>query len=181
MLSSIFALLTPALGFLIETLISRKYSKDVIRSIEVCEDKCIEVIKDKVSTIIDFFRKEINRIFNLMDSDEIDLESIKSFELKEFNEKDTKNTLNSIRQANKYISRLESALTRIKIYRWIFIVIFSLALLELIVFTIFNWKYKIAEYVFVIFSFLIILIFFCDHTRISNFIDEIGRSYGLPK
>lgn len=177
--SSIIAFLSPAFIFALNCILFRDYSKDLINSIDVCKGVQIQEVKKNISLIINFFRDEINRLFIIQNANGIDISRLEAFEIREFNLDNIKAFLKSIREANKYINRLKPALSRIKTYKWILIVILFLATIEFLINIIFDLRLEIIEVVLIVFSVLILLIFIIDYALISNLRTEIREKYGI--
>ena len=180
MLTPILAFLIPVIGLTLQIIFSDSYSKKINLSKKMCVDFFIEEIRKKISISLNFFRDEINRIFTIQNSEEISLEEIRNLEIQNLGLDEIKNTYNSLKTANRYITKLESALSRITVYRTIFIIILSIAFIELFIYLLFKQQFKILEYCLISVSVLEILIILCDHTKISHIMDsQIEREYGI--
>lgn len=175
----LFGILPPLIG-LIANLVSRKYSSDLIRYSEACEDAYLEELNIQFRLIISYFSNEINKILTQLfvsdKAEEIDLIDIedKSIDFKRLN-------LRIYKKNNLYVQRLDFATKRIVFFRWLFLLIFVSAVF--LNFIIYKWDISIPQWILITFtsiSFFSLVSFFIDRIISSNLLDKIKKEYGIP-
>lgn len=175
-------IISPILLYLIGIildLLSLKRSDKLIRSIEICEDSIIELIKRQFKGITNHYKNEIDRIlaraFNPASIEKIQVMNIKEKDLNI-----EKITLNSFQNTNRYIIKLKSAHLRIKTLRIVFAFIFCITLIVCFVFI--KWPNILPNsipMILLVISFIYIMFVIYDLVSTTNLIDIIRKEYGI--
>ncbi|MGE5342837.1 MAG: hypothetical protein ACM3SY_15295 [Candidatus Omnitrophota bacterium] len=179
-----FAFLFSAIGFFINTFLSRKRIRSLNRCIEVCEKFVYKEFNNRIKSVLDHYKNEMNRILEIsireiLTNDNRLSYGIQTFEIKDLNPNYIE-VFKKVRQTYVFIKKLESAVRRLNLFQWLFLIILAVILfLTFLVIVLTNLVYGGIAIIIFFISILSFILFLIDAIRANDLIAKTEKEYGI--